>query len=377
MSQIQISVAPMEGVTNFPMRLWLSILAGPQSMTSPFLRVTRSFPQNTLPSLFIPELTVLRQVLPYELIPQYISGDLESFLRATELIPPSVSPIIELNCGCPSPNSLGKIAGSGMLQDPLIFADSIERLTRELGPGRLAIKMRLGLSQDTEFPALLEAIADLPLGRLTIHGRTRADGYKGLARWPLIQMAAQRARCPVFASGDVFSLGSWKDRQAIAPNIQGVMIGRGLLKNPWIFRELKEECSTILSWPVFINALFCYLLLQELSIHNPDRLLTKLIQQRIGQYCGTEFEAWEKLTVELSKLAIGVPMILLKNNIDFLSTISTVAFMRLRFLWTYLRLSLPEAFASSQIFKAKRADEFFERLFAIADEHPTVLLQHQ
>jgi tRNA-dihydrouridine synthase len=364
----EISVAPMEGVTTFPMRLWLQMTAQPRAMTSPFLRVTRAFPEGSLPDTFVPELMLLRGALPYHLIPQFITGEPELFLRAAELLPPALAPVLEINCGCPSPNSLGRLAGSGMLSDPEYFARAMERLSGELGPGRLAVKMRLGISSDAEFPALLQALASLPLARLTVHARTRADGYRGHARWAAVQSAAEQTRTPVHASGDIWGWDSWQKLQATAPAIQGAMIGRGLLRNPWIFTELQEGRRTRLSSATFINALFCYALLQEIFLKDAGRLFQKVGKGRLGFPCATDFAAWEKTTVELTSLVFGVPFLLLRGDELRSHPLSPVAFSRLRFLWSYLRSGLPEPYASPALLRCKKQEDFFALLFSLAAE---------
>ncbi|MDQ3234210.1 MAG: tRNA-dihydrouridine synthase family protein [Pseudobdellovibrionaceae bacterium] len=364
----QISVAPMEGVTTFPMRLWLQMTAQPRIMTSPFLRVTRAFPEDALPDTFIPELMHLRGALPYELIPQMITGDPQQFLRVAEWIPPAIAPVIELNCGCPSPNSMGQFAGSGMLRDPEFFARSIEGLAAELGPGRLAIKMRLGIEDDAEFPHLLKALAPLPLARLTVHARTRADGYRGRARWTAVQHAAVHTRIPVHASGDIWGWESWQKLQATAPDVQGAMIGRGLLRNPWVFTELQTGQRIRISGVTFINALFCYALLQDIFLRDAGKLMQRVAKGRLGQTCGTDFAAWEKTTVELTNLVYGVPFLLLQADSFKHRALSPVAFSRLRFLWSYLRSSLPEPFTTPALMRCKQPLDFFQQLFAIVDQ---------
>ncbi len=360
----------MEGITSFPMRLWLQLTSQPEAMTSPFLRVTRAFPEQQLPSSFIPELMQLRGVLPYQLTPQFITGDPQQLLRVAELVPTAISPTIELNCGCPSPNSLGKLAGSGMLSDPELLARTLEELTRELGPQRLAIKMRIGLEDDAEFPALLKAVASLPLARLTIHARTRADGYRGQARWTAIQAAAAASSTPVHASGDLLGIESWQRLQQIAPDIQGAMIGRGLLRNPWVFSELRDGLKTRLTPITLIQALFCFLLLHELALQHPEKLIHRVGNGRLGSGCGTDFNAWEKATVELTSLVFGVPFLLLHSSSLQYRKVSSVAFSRLRLLWTYLQSGLPAAFANSSVIRARKAEDFFEQLFKVAEDQP-------
>ncbi|MBC7659512.1 MAG: tRNA-dihydrouridine synthase family protein [Chitinophagaceae bacterium] len=377
--QSVISVAPMEGLTTFPMRLWLSIVSQPQSMTTPFLRVTRAFPEREIPSTFAPELYQLRDVLPYTITPQFISGDPEQFLRAADMLPPSIAPILEINCGCPSPNSLGRLAGSGMLHDAESYGRTIERLSAHLGPGRLAVKMRLGIDSPEEFPVLLAAIASLPLARLTIHGRTRADGYRGHARWPLIQRGAEDAQAPVIASGDVLGIESIKTLFREAPSLKGAMIGRGVLRNPWVFTEIRRGHPTEMSLLTFVNALLCYVLIQELWHSHPQKLITRISSGRIGNPCGTDYGAWEKLTVELTAIVFGVPFVLNHGFGLPSDAVSPVAFGRLKILWAYLRSGLPESFAKASIVRSKSLGQFFERLLEAGREleKPTLPITHQ
>ncbi|MFW7381955.1 MAG: tRNA-dihydrouridine synthase family protein [Oligoflexus sp.] len=359
----RLSVAPMEGITNFPMRLWLHLVSQPSSMTTPFLRVTRVFPEKALPRDFAPELLELRGILPYELIPQYISGDPSQFLRACELLPEDVAPLIEINCGCPSPNSLGKLAGSGMLHDPQFFGKSIAFLSRSLGDGRLAVKMRLGMESPEEFPDLLHSISDLPLGRLTVHARTRRQGYRGLASWDALKLTTQTISPSVLASGDVLGMDSLQKLEEFAPHIHGAMIGRGVLRNPWIFEELRSNAPVKIQGLTLINALFCYALLQELWQTNPQKLLNRIKQGRIGSACLVDFAAWEKLTVELTGLIFGVPFLLTRSDDLVSKAISSVAMGRLRLVWSYFRSSLPADFAAPAIMRSKHLEDFFGRIF--------------
>ncbi|MBC7533246.1 MAG: tRNA-dihydrouridine synthase family protein [Oligoflexus sp.] len=365
-----ISVAPMEGMTTFPMRLWLQVCSEPESMTTPFLRVTKVYPDREIPMTFAPELYELRGVLPYGLTPQFIAGDPLQFLRAAEFMPPLLAPILEINCGCPSPNSLGKLAGSGMLHDAETFGRVIENLSRELGPGRLAVKMRLGIEDPSEFEDLLAAVVPLPLARLTVHGRTRDDGYRGKARWESIEIAAKAANIPVVASGDVLGIESLKQLAETAPHLSGAMIGRGVMRNPWVFEELRSGVPTELDLLTLVNALFCYALLQELWQSHPLKLIARVDSGRIGSPCRNNFAAWEKLTVELTSLVYGLPFLLNRGFKMPSEAISTVAFGRLKILWAYLRSGLPEAFNLPSLTRAKSISDFFNQLLIAANDHP-------
>lgn len=352
----------MEGLTTFPMRLWLHMLSEPEIMTTPFLKATRVYPEDEIPLDFVPELLHLRGHFPYQITPQFISGDPDHFLRAAELFPEALTPFVELNCGCPSPNSMGRLAGSGMLADPLYFAREMERLCSRLGPGRLAIKMRLGTEEASEFPLLLEGLKGLPLARLTVHGRTRKEAYRGRANWDAIEQAAKTLALPITASGDVWGLESYRRLLTEAPSIHSVMIGRGLMRNPWIYREIREGREQKLSQDTFFSSLFAYALFHHLWQLEPETLIRRIEQGRIGKVCALEDEAWEKEIVELTKLVFGFPFLITQKGKVESEKISPVAFSRLKLLWGYLKTSLPEAFADPKIQRSRSLGEFFERI---------------
>ena len=377
----------MEGFTTFPMRLWLNMAARPTVMTTPFLRVTRAHPEGRLPLLFAPELFELRGVLPYELTPQLITADSQLFLRAVRLLPPDVSTAVELNCGCPSPNSVGRDAGSGILRDPKAFATTISGMVASLGPQRLAVKMRLGFASADEFATLLQSIATLPLARLTVHGRTRADGYRGKARWDLIQQAARVAMAPTWASGDVCGIETAAQLQTAAPGVAGVVIGRGLLRNPWVFEELRCGTHQYITAATLANALLCFGLLHELTITAPAKLITKVGRGHFADLCGTSAQAWERVTAELTSMVGGYPFILGTDQVSVRELaalpLSPTAWARVRMLWAYLRSSLPEPFHAPRLMRARSASDFFSEFFAASASAmqtlgaETFILRHQ
>lgn len=373
---LKTSVAPMEGFTTFPMRLWLAMTSRPVAMTTPFLRVTRTHPDGHLPLLFAPELFELCGMMPYEITPQLITGDIDLFLRAATLLPPDAAAAIELNCGCPSPSCVGHQAGSGILRDPSHFGSTIAKLSQHLGPGRLAVKMRLGIDDAAEFEQLIPVIAGIPLARLTVHGRTRADRYRGHARWDLIERAASATSTPTWASGDVCGLETADEILNIAPTIAGVMIGRGLLRNPWVFDEIRSRMHQKINLVTFSNALLCYALLHEISIKAPEKLLAKIQRGRLYHYCGTSDQAWEQMTAELTAMVAHVPMVFDRQGGIGDIALSNTAFGRLRVLWSYLRSSLPEPFHTPKIMRAKNLRDFFAAIFLAAnaiDRAPLVL----
>jgi tRNA-dihydrouridine synthase len=361
MSLPAASLAPMEGVTVFPMRLWLHLASCPAAVTTPFLRVTKEAPARRELELFAPELHRLRGVLPYETTPQLMACEPANFLRAAERLLP-VADAVELNCGCPTPNAAGRYAGSGILRDPDVFGATVERLATALGPRRLAIKMRVGHDAPEELEGLLRHVAAQPLARLTVHGRTRVERYLGRSRWELIETAARQAVAPTWASGDVVDFASLARLQAVAPSVAGVVVGRGALRNPWVFEELRGG-SPQLDLACLVHALFAFALLNELWLKNPDKLLSRVETGRIGSPCATSADAWQGLAAGLAELVLGAPLALPPGRPLPPLAVSAPAMTRLRFLWSYLRDALPQPLQAAACLRAKRLDEFLGLIY--------------
>ena len=102
--------------------------------------------------------------------------------------------------------------------------------------------MRTGFDTEENFPALLDCLAESGIDFATVHARTVADLYRGPVRYPLIRLAARRLPCPVFANGNITSA-----RRALEileeTGAAGLMIGRAAIRNPWIFRQIRESLA--------------------------------------------------------------------------------------------------------------------------------------
>jgi len=357
-------VAPMEGLTTFPSRLWLHMTSAPKYMTTPFLKVTKNYPETRIPDDFAPELTILRGMLPYEVIPQLITGDLDNFLRVADLIVPHISNVLEINCGCPCPTSSGKLAGSGILSDPYLFIRFIERSVRHLGPKSLSVKMRSGINSNDEFFDLFAGIKDLPLARLTLHARTRKAGYKGLSDWDIIHDGSRQTKIPFFGSGDITCLTSLKAKLGPANNLSGIMIGRGTMINPWIFSEIELDHPLPLPPLTLANALLCYVLIHELWQRDRKKLFARISQGRLGGYCGNDPEKWDKSAQILMQTAGGFPAAFTNSKMISDIPISGIAFARLKILWGYFRTNLNASYRKPTIMKSNNVKDFFSEFFS-------------
>lgn len=143
---------------------------------------------------------------------------------------------IDLNFGCPVPKVVKKGAGSAILRDLPRVAEMF-RTVKAAVSIPLTVKIRTGWDETSRNALDVAAIAyDEGLAWVAIHGRTRAQGYSGQADWDFIASVKAKSKIPILGNGDIHS-ASTAVRRLRESGCDGVMIGRGCLKNPWIFRE--------------------------------------------------------------------------------------------------------------------------------------------
>lgn len=143
---------------------------------------------------------------------------------------------VDLNFGCPVPKVVKKGAGSAILKD-LKAVEAVFRAVKGAVSIPLTVKIRTGWDHETRNASQVAQIAyDEGLSWVAIHGRTRAAGYSGLADWDFIAEVKSKAKLPIIGNGDILS-AEMAVRRIRETGVDGVMIGRGCLKNPWIFRQ--------------------------------------------------------------------------------------------------------------------------------------------
>ena len=172
---------------------------------------------------------------------QIFGANLDSMLRSVEIVEASKPDIIDINFGCPVKKVVSKGAGAGILRDiPLMV-----KLTGEMAKHTslpLTVKTRLGWDHDSiKIVEVAERLQDVGAKAISIHGRTRAQMYKGEANWSPIAKVKNNPRMhiPVFGNGDVDSperAMEMRDRYGL----DGAMIGRASIGNPWFFNQVKH-----------------------------------------------------------------------------------------------------------------------------------------
>ncbi len=230
-------LSPMAGVTDVSFRRLLKRRGGIGLTVSEFISVeglTRNNPKSK------------RQMRFYEderpFAVQVFGARPESMRMAAEMAEEVGADILDVNCGCPAPKVVNHGGGSGLLRDLPRLETILKEIKRAITIP-LTIKIRAGYSDNAinavETAKLAEACG---VEHIALHGRTKEQGYRGQANWDLVRAIKENVSVPVSGSGDVATieqaLGRFRET-----GCDGVLIGRGAMANPWIFRQIEETIA--------------------------------------------------------------------------------------------------------------------------------------
>ena len=227
-------LSPMAGVTDISFRRLLKQRGGIGLTVSEFISVeglTRNNPKSK------------RQMRFYEnerpFAVQIFGGQSERMRMAAEMAEEIGADILDVNCGCPAPKVVKHGGGSGLLKDHGRLEEILTQIKKAISIP-MTIKIRAGFYDHTinavDTAKLAEACG---AEHIALHGRTKEQGYRGLANWDLVKQIKEAVAVPVSGSGDVTTI-----EQAFArfreTGCDGVLIGRGAMQNPWIFRQIED-----------------------------------------------------------------------------------------------------------------------------------------
>ncbi len=176
---------------------------------------------------------------------QFFGGEIDTMVGCVEIIEEAKPDLIDINFGCPVKKVACRGAGAGILKDvPKMVKMTAEIVKKSKLP--VTIKTRLGWDDSSKnIVEVAERLQDIGIAALTIHGRTRVQMYKGIADWTLIGAVKSnpRMKIPVFLNGDVDTPEKAKlVREQYG--VDGVMIGRAAIGNPWFFNQVKHYLKT-------------------------------------------------------------------------------------------------------------------------------------
>lgn len=236
-------LAPMEGVTDAPMRALLTERGGFSFCVSEFLRVSQQAPPARVFRRHVPELNVPGCLTPSGkgVLVQLLGGDPARLADAAQVALAAGARGIDLNFGCPAPTVNRHDGGATLLKHPERIR-SIVRAVREAVPSRFPVSAKLRLGWDSPDPVLLNARMAEEGGAswVTLHGRTKVQGYQPPAYWQPIGAVRRALSIPVVANGDIWTLGDFR-RCREETGCEHFMIGRPALADPALAPRLAAE----------------------------------------------------------------------------------------------------------------------------------------
>lgn len=231
--------APMEGITTYTYRnLHEKMFGGVDCYYSPFITPTENEKLG---------IKALRDVHPdnskVNLKVQVLANNADAFLQFEETVKKVGYDEININLGCPSGTVVKKNKGSGLLRDCEKLDEMLYNLFDKTTM-KVSVKTRTGFFEGEEIVNLIKVYNKYPITQLTVHPRTRAQLYKGEPDMDAFDKAYSLAKMPICYNGNIFTVESYNKIKEKYPNLEGVMLGRGAIANPGLFREINTGVKT-------------------------------------------------------------------------------------------------------------------------------------
>lgn len=270
-------LAPMEGLGDRPFRKAMAFIGGFNHACTEFLRVPLNAHVQSLAKRYEPHDTA-----PIPQAAQLMGSDPILMAEMTKEVVKRGAPRVDLNCGCPSNTVTGRGAGSSLLKQPDLLYQIAKAMVDAVPGTPVTAKLRAGFEDISLFRENLLAAQESGIAFLTLHPRTKVDGYGPPARWELIAEAKQLLKIPVVGNGDILSVSDAL-RMLQMTQCDALMIGRGSVSNPFIFHEIRAHFSGISvdrSWPLLSQ--FLNVFVQNIPSTMPARSQISKLKQLIG-----------------------------------------------------------------------------------------------
>jgi len=182
---------------------------------------------------------------------QIFGGDPDKMAAAAQIVEGMGADIVDVNMGCPVPKIAKHNAGCSLMREPAHAASVIGAMAKAVKIP-VTVKMRAGWNDDDRnAPTLARMVQDAGAAAIAVHGRTAAQSYSGSADWDLVARIASEMTIPVFGSGDCIEPQQILDR--LRSGVGGVLVGRGVLRNPWILAQAADLIAGRPARPVTIE----------------------------------------------------------------------------------------------------------------------------
>lgn len=229
-------LAPMEGVGDRCFRKAMASIGGFDEAVKDFLRVPANAHVQSLAAVYDPG-----ELAPIPIAAQIMGSDLELMGAMAKELERRGAHRIDVNCGCPSNTVTGKGAGSSLLKEPSFLHEVAKSVVKAVSIP-VTLKMRSGYADISLFKENLLAAEESGVRYITLHPRTKVDGYGPPARWDLIAEAKAILKIPLVGNGDIVNVQAALEMLKMT-KCDALMIGRGSIINPFIFHQVRAHFS--------------------------------------------------------------------------------------------------------------------------------------
>ncbi|MBB79754.1 MAG: dihydrouridine synthase [Roseibacillus sp.] len=269
-------LAPMQDVTDLPFMRVMERFGGPDVYVTEYFRVYENSRLKPYILRSIDENPTGKPVFA-----QMIGQDIPSLVRSSRELEEHPVAGVDLNLGCPAPVVCRKDAGGGLLRKPA-KVDRILGELRQTITGRFTVKTRVGYETPEEFDELLEVFSRHEIDALAVHGRTVKERYQSPIHPHCIQRAVEALSCPVIANGNIVDVDTGRAAAALS-GAAGLMMGRGAIRNPWLFEQLRASygkrpvpAPTGLDLLSYIEQLWEETAREQVKVYRADRQVHKM-----------------------------------------------------------------------------------------------------
>lgn len=292
----KIYLAPLQGLTDWIFRESFAEHFGRFDKTfTPFVRVQNGeFYRPSQCNDLLPEHNTFQKP-----VPQFLGKDVISFKRFEELCIENGYGEVNINMGCPFPMVTAKRMGAGLLSYPAEVSELLQGVFVDTKL-KVSIKCRLGQEHVTEFEPLIPVFNRFPFEEIIVHPRIGKQQYKGETDLEAFARYAPQLNAPVCYNGDILTVAEVKRIQSIAPNVDRIMIGRGILQNPFLLSEIRQEKLTQQDKVNMLRGFHQSLIEHSKQKYSGDLHLLKRFEE-LWEYHSLGFENGHKIFKQIKK----------------------------------------------------------------------------
>lgn len=307
-------LAPMEGVGDRTLRKSLAQIGGMDEMVTEFISVPANAHVQSLSKVYDP-----KELGSIPLAAQIMGSDPDLMAAMAIELAKRGAPRVDINCGCPSNTVTGRGAGSSLLKNPRDLYEVAQAVVRAC-PVPTTLKMRSGYQDTSLFKENVLAAEESGVRFITLHPRTKVEGYSPPANWSLIALAKELVQIPVVGNGDILTVEDALQVLSLT-RCDALMIGRGAIINPFLFLEIRSHFSKTsppLSWDALEQYLRFYY--KQFPQHLPEKTKINKLKQLLGFLCKSSPSLLEKRQALLTQQAqdsasfLEAALPVLKNN---------------------------------------------------------------